>query len=272
MASNRRVSLAARLYALAGTTGILDSDLVYGAFVRAYFLYKRHVEDPFAALAARYPSLFRNGHVLDIGANVGYTATVFHRVCSPSYSVFAFEPDERNARMLRATIARYHAEGHIVPIEAAVGAADGSVDLWHNRAHGGDHRIVTPAFSSRISDPEQIRRVRLVTIDRFLAERGGPTPIAFIKIDVQGYELAVCQGMTDTLVRHPQAHVAIEYAPGSMERLGFDARQVEEFFLARDYTLSILGGDGTLHPYDRHRIDMLGSDEYVDLLCSRQPL
>ena len=56
---------------------MLDSALGRRAFVGSYFLYKRWLEDPFAALVRLRPGLFRGGHVLDVGANVGYTAAVF---------------------------------------------------------------------------------------------------------------------------------------------------------------------------------------------------
>lgn len=270
MAIIRRTPLAQRLYALIESSGMLDQELMHRAFVRAYFLYKRHVEDPFVQLTRRHPKLFHAGHILDVGANIGYTATVFRRALSPGFRVFAFEAEERNAATLRKTVSRFAATDDIVVVHAAVGNRVGTVDLWHNRGNAGDHRVVTPAFAGTIQPYERVTHVPLISIDSFVAAQRPPAPIAFIKVDVQGYELPVCEGMTATLAEHPQAHVAIEYAPGSMRLLGFDPRQVEEFFLTRNYTLSVIAGDGTLQPYDRHRIGALDSDEYVDLLCSRQ--
>jgi FkbM family methyltransferase len=272
MSFTRRTSGLARLYALAQSTGILDHDLISRAFVRTYFLYKRYVEDPFAGLVAQYPALFQNGHILDVGANVGYTATVFERAANPSYCVFAFEPDARTARMLDATVHRYGAVDRILPVHAAVGERDGWAELWHNRAHAADHRVVTPTFSTGVRTPADVSRVPIISLDQFLADRGALSPISFIKIDVQGYELPVCQGMTRTLAMNPQAVVAVEYSPSSASALGFEPHALEDFFRERHHTIYAIAADGTLRPFDQRQRDTLENGGYVDLLCSRQPL
>jgi len=89
-----RVVLGA--YALARKSGFLDTRLGESTLDHAYFAYKRFVEDPFAALATRHPELFRGGNILDVGANIGYTASVFARASSEGFQVYAFEPEEKN--------------------------------------------------------------------------------------------------------------------------------------------------------------------------------
>lgn len=243
-----------------------------GAFVRAYFAYKRWIEDPFAALAARRPELFRGGHIVDVGANVGYTATVFARAADREYRVFAFEPDAANLRALTRTIERYRAKGRIVPIHAAVGADESLVELWRNPAHPADHRIVTPEFADRLGDRSRVVPVRAVTLDRYLAQQNASTPIALIKIDVQGYELAVCRGMTRTLELNPHAAVAVEYHPPSMRELGFEPAALEAFFRDRGYFVYTVGRRGTLQPFDDRQRTTVEHRGYVDLLCSRPEL
>ena len=268
MPITRRTSILPRLYAWAESTGILDHDVVYAAFVRSYFLYKRYVEDPFVGLAARHPALFRRGHILDIGANVGYTATVFRRAAVVPYRVFAFEPDERNVRALRRAAAPYSADA-IVVVPEAVGERAGWVDFWHNRAHAGDHRIVTAAFGDVLRDRSTVRRVRMTTVDDYVAQQSIATAIGFIKVDVQGYELAVCRGMARTLDANPEASVAIEYAPAGSRILGFDPHAVETFFREREYRIYTIGRDGALHAFDDRLRDSIQDDAYVDLLCTR---
>ena len=75
------------VYGFANRRGLLNTSLAQEAFARSYFLYKRAVEDPFAALLRRRPELFRGGHVLDVGANIGYTAAVFASGLSPGCRV-----------------------------------------------------------------------------------------------------------------------------------------------------------------------------------------
>jgi len=115
-------------YGLANRLGVLHSAVLDDLFVRAYFAYKR-LGDPFAVLARRRPDLFRGGHVLDVGANVGYTASVFARALEPGFKVFAFEPDRQNVERLVRTMRRLGLADRVEGVNATVGAAEGTVGL-----------------------------------------------------------------------------------------------------------------------------------------------
>ena len=85
-------------------------------------------------------------------------------------------------------------------MQLAVGAENGTVNLWINDRHHADHRVATEEFRSSHPGSKEVS-VSMVSIDSFLESR--PGPVSFVKIDVQGYELAVCQGMQDTLRQNP---------------------------------------------------------------------
>jgi hypothetical protein len=90
----QRLFLAA--YARARTAGLLESRWARSLFVTAYFAYKRHLEDPFADLVATRRDLFAGGDILDIGANVGYSAVLFTQALDAARRVHAFEPEAGN--------------------------------------------------------------------------------------------------------------------------------------------------------------------------------
>ncbi len=260
------------IYGLANRVGLLDNALLREAFTRSYFAYKRVVEDPFAVLTHRRPELFRGGHIVDVGANVGYTAAVFAKVISPGFRVFAFEPEQRNFDQLLRTIRRLRLGDTAEPVRAAAGASDGSVMLWRNDRHHGDHRVATEAFRSgrRLTTLES---VPLLTIDRFVRDKGIASAIRFIKIDVQGYELAVCQGLADTLRASPEAAVAVEYSPPDMRELGFEPRQLLDFFRSRGFAAYAIGERGLLEPFDEGGAEEgRGARPYLNLLCTRHRL
>jgi FkbM family methyltransferase len=268
------VPVLSGLYWLARRTGLLDVGWFRHSYARAYFAYKRYLEDPFAGLVRRRPDLFGGGHILDVGANIGYDSALFLDVLSPGFRIYAFEPDEANFTALAETIRGRHAEGRIVPVRSAVGDQEGETDLWQNPSHPGDHRLATPAFRARSRTGLPTTRVRIQTIDGFLDSQGeGTSPVAFIKIDVQGAEPAVCRGMERTLLRCPGAVVAFEYGPREMSSLGFDPASLLEFFSSRGYFLFLLREDGRLECPDaallRARVEARG---YVDLLASRKEI
>lgn len=234
------IELLLRAYALAEKSGALAVPPLEWLFVKSYFAYKRFVEDVFAGLVRERPQLFRGGHVVDAGANVGYTARVFARAVESPCRVYAFEPDATNFRRLK----RFAKNDRIVPLHSAVGEREGTAELWHNDAHPGDHRIAAGDMRGR-----RTSTVPITTIDAFA--RTLDHPIRFVKIDVQGYEPAVLRGMRETL--HGDVVVAVEYAPEHIRALGFEPGAV--FDLLRDFQIERLGDE---------------SRGYLDLLCVKK--
>lgn len=262
-----KASLFTGAYSLCRRTGLLKTRLGSAAFRASYFIYKRHLEDPFAALASRHPEVFRGGDILDIGANIGYTATLFAKVCDPDATVFAFEPESFNFALLERSIRARGLQSRVIAIESAVGDSDGEITLWLNEHHHADHRVVNGHVSAASPVPEESRRkVAITSIDTFLRQQPTSRPVRFIKIDVQGYELAVCRGMADTLRREPCACVAIEYMPQAMNDLGFSAPDLLEWFKELGLRMYSIQRDGTLRA---GLSDRLECDGYVDLLFSR---
>jgi len=255
-------------YKTANRFGLLDSRLAEVAFQRSYFAYKYLVEDPFARLVKARPELFANGDILDVGANIGYTASLFARAVTPPYRVHAFEPEQRNFRWLEHTIERAGLGDRVVAHRAAVGAREGTIELWHNAAHHADHRIATEQLRSAID--AQTQSVPITTIDAHVAAAGWP-PVAFVKIDVQGFEPEVLRGMRETLARNPGLHVAVELMPQMIEELGFDAEAFQRDLAAALPRMAILERDGRLLPADAGAIAAhIARSElgYVDLVVS----
>lgn len=263
--------LGLQAFGWAKQLGLLEQPWGRKLFVSSYFFYKRVFEDPFAALVRARPELFIHGNILDIGANIGYTSLVFSRALHPGCSVYAFEPDDVNFAMLTRTIQTQKLQDKVIPIQAAVGEENGEVELWHNSAHHGDHRIVTDTFRDVVQTSDRVYTVPCVSIDNCLATRPEMSPVSFIKIDVQGYELLVCQGMEETLVRNPQTVVAFEYHPPSLRALGFKPESLLDFFCDRSYQLYLVSSRGVLTQVEKLRLDeWVDTRGYLDVLASKK--
>jgi FkbM family methyltransferase len=252
------------VYSLARRSGLLDTSIGRSLFSSSYFLYKRYLEDPFHALVRARPELLRGGNVLDIGANIGYTCRLFARAIDPDFRVYAFEPEEFNFGLLERSASR--TQGRAVAVRAAVGDHDGEIELWRNEHHHGDHRIATRAFreSGAVS---QAVRVPITTIDTFVRSRN-ISPVRFIKVDVQGYELPVCRGMSETLRANPEAVLALEYMPEALESLGFSPQELLGWFEERKYNVYSLDRSGALKP----GVPQIDARGYADLLFTKTPL
>lgn len=255
-----------KTYEYAKRLGLIDNKFVRPVFVRSYFLYKRFFEDPFEKLISKHPNYFQ-GIVLDIGANIGYTATVFAK---RSPLVIAFEPDVENFTTLKETLAVYGMTERVETVNSAVGEKDGEIKLWRNEAHHADHRVLTSEFESEVKDFSTVITVPLVAIDSFLETRSLSKPVTFIKIDVQGYELPVLRGMVRTLERYPSAPIAFEYAPKQLVELGYAPESCVNFFRERGYTISLLSRSGELIPCDDARLKQESEKRgYIDLLATK---
>lgn len=250
------------IYSLARKSGLLGTRPGQWIFSQAYFLYKRHLEDPYRTLATRHPELFQGGHVLDIGANIGYNSRLFARAIDAAYKVFSFEPEEFNFRLLDRLSKSHQAQGRIVPVQAAAGDRDGSIELWRNQSHHADHRVLTNHFRQMRALSTSIE-VPMLTIDNFVARQGPGFPVRFIKVDVQGYELPVCKGMQRTLENNPGAVLALEYAPEEIRDMGFQPEELLDWLRARNYQAYSLEKDGSMR---RASADCASTQPYADLL------
>ncbi len=253
-------------YSLVKRSGILGTPMGRRLFKSAYFFYKRYFEDDLEGLLRSCPSLVRGGDVLDIGANIGYTATVLARAAEPGRKVYAFEPELSNFAILERTAHQPEFEGKIIAVPCAVGAQDGNVDLWVNDRHHGDHRIITEQFRSTHPEAKHVG-VNLVSIDSFLKSRR--ENISFVKIDVEGYELAVCQGMRETLKENPDLTVFLEFMPAALRGLGFEPSHLIDFFIEQEFTAYLVHPRGKL---TRGLPSSINDSDYFDLLFSRRPM
>jgi FkbM family methyltransferase len=276
MSDKTSSNIFTRVYNLARSAGLLEMSLFKRFFLFAYFLYKRWYEDPFWALAKRSPELFTGGDILDIGANIGYTAWVFAAAlranAKVSGKVYAFEPDAASFATLGGIVRRKNLADLVEIFNMAVGSADGSLEFWHNEEHSADHRVVTERFKTSRPSCEKITTVAVTSVDSFVAARNLQN-ISFIKIDVQGYELAVCEGMRKTIEKFPAMCIAFEYAPDGMRELGFEPSALLDFFRSAGYQLHILTRAATALAQDNRAIELaVERCGYVDLLCSKKIL
>jgi FkbM family methyltransferase len=139
------------------------------------------------------------GLIFDIGANQGYKTDIFLRLGA---SVVAVDPDELNQDILAKKFLRgrwmrkpMQIEGKAVSDSCSVATlwldAPGSAKNTLNRKWVDSLREDDARFGHRL-DFGSTRTVETTTIEDLVARYGVPF---FIKIDVEGHELAVLQGM-----------------------------------------------------------------------------
>lgn len=139
-------------------------------------------------LLAWFKANVRSGETwLDIGAHYGYTAIALSRLVGPEGRVFAFEPVNGTAVALQKTRAANQLE-QLTVVPVALGAV--------RSAHTLRLPCIRGMADSTLSVPESYETVSTAPLDELWQELGRTDPrIDGVKIDVQGMELMVLQGM-----------------------------------------------------------------------------
>jgi FkbM family methyltransferase len=153
---------------------------------------------------------------LDVGANVGFLAAVAASRVGPTGRVIALEPDPYNFRLLSRAV-RENRWPQVTALNTAAGAAPGTARLFKSDWNLGDHRLY--------ADDEAATRATVTVpvgrVDDILVRERLPAP-DFVKIDVQGYEWFVANGMERTLAGDRLRAVLTEFWPHGMRNAGGD--------------------------------------------------
>lgn len=136
----------------------------------------------------------RNAEVIvDVGAYTGvYSLTA--AACNREIEVFAVEPSETAARAIEKS-ARANGFSRISVIRAVASRdSDSEMILLGNRDRGTSTHSVEPGFHA--GPVEAVGRARSIRLDSLRLKR-----VDFLKIDVEGHELAVLEGASNILAR-----------------------------------------------------------------------
>lgn len=211
---------------------------------------------------------------VDVGANIGYFTVLGSRLVGEHGAVLAFEPEAENFRLLEANC-RLNQCGNVRPFAMALGSESGAGTIYLDELNKGDHSIV-PGQAGRAGQD-----IRIVNGSQAL---GTDYPrIDFVKIDTQGYECQVIEGLLPLLQASlPGLVMIIEFSPLHLLNAGASGNQLLEllgqlssghFYVLNEHS------DGLL-PLERSELAALaslverdpGTQGYANVVFSGRPL
>lgn len=151
------------------------------------------------------------GTFIDVGANVGLFSVAAGRQIGPSGSILSFEPAPETMSALTATM-RLNGLSPIVTLhQSAAGRENGTARLNIGQICG--HSSLLP-----LEEKREAIDVSIVVLDDIIGDR----KVDLIKIDVEGWELEVLEGLRKTLANNRDASVLLEFGPSHIKRAGSD--------------------------------------------------
>jgi FkbM family methyltransferase len=202
--------------------------------------------------------------VLDIGAHVGYFTILAAQSVGSNGHVIAFEPNPDSYRLLCANVWR-HGLRNVTAFPVAVGREEEDLTLHLSDTNSGDHRVIPT------EDDRRKIAVRAIPIDLLAPS---PAPVDFVKVDTQGNELAVLQGMHAVLRNSPSIILTVEFWPFGLRRAGCDPHALLGAIMDMGLRITELdpAGSGPV-PFDANavlaRCEAGGDHAHTNLLLGR---
>jgi FkbM family methyltransferase len=210
----------------------------------------------------------RPGHVaVDIGCHKGAYSYWMRRQVGPSGAVFAFEPQPCQVAYLRKAFASLPFD-NVVLVPMALSDSVGRATLQIPEGQGQTHAASLEGgagsrqqgasnsrFGSLLQAPYSLLEVDTTTLDTFFADQ--PRGPDFLKIDVEGHELAVLRGGRNTIEKHrPTLLIECE----ARHRADGDVRPVFDLLTSLGYVGSFFHRGrrrplGEFDPAEHQRLD-----------------
>ncbi len=204
---------------LARTHGDLVCTLPSGERIRVLPEHRQITWNPDEYTAFR-ASVRPGDTILDIGANLGAYTLLFGGWTGAWGRVFAFAPAPSPFAGLTAHVALNGLSGHVVTLQQAVSASDGTAEFIADGVDGSN-RLTTDRTGAAAT-----LTVTKTSVDSF-CDRMGITP-HLIKIDAEGAELDVLRGARRTiLAAGPGLTLYVEMHPHLWSAFGTSRAEIE---------------------------------------------
>ena len=205
--------------------------------------------------------------VIDIGAHVGYYTLLAAKLVGPTGQIYAFEPEPGNHATLEKNI-ELNNYGNIVATQMAVSDQKANATMYLTSLDSGRHSLFQHGL------PKQgTTQIETTTLDYFLESQGWPQ-VDLMKVDVEGAEVAVLDGMTQLLAKSPQLKLIIEFNPTLLQSAGVAPTSFLEKVRSLGFQMCTIDDSIGLSPVDEMDSSaladrLLAADNSVNLLCTK---
>ncbi len=173
--------------------------------------------------------------VADVGAFIGLYTVALAKKVGKRGKVIAFEPDPKNAAMLKKHIKLNKISSKVELLNIAIGDANGLL-----RFHSGSDNLSHVVLSTSLNAKKKCMEICAKTLDNVFHKR----IVNIIKIDVEGYEEKVLLGARNLLNRktgYPRA-IFMEVHPYAWGETGSTGEQIASLLINTGYRVETVDG------------------------------
>lgn len=160
--------------------------------------------------------LKRGMNFVDVGANIGIYSVIGSKIVGEEGQVFSFEPEPAIFELLKKNIETNNCQ-NVEAINKAVGDKKAVLKLYSFDWSMGTHSIIRTS--------NQFQEVESIKLDDYFKEKN--KKIDVIKIDVEGFEPYVLEGMKNLLNYDPI--VFLEFNPSEITNSGYGLNTFQNF-------------------------------------------
>jgi FkbM family methyltransferase len=190
--------------------------------------------------------IVRPGNIcIDAGANFGYYSLLMGELAGREGKTIAIEPNSYLCKLLSFTnmLNEYHFE---VVQKALSNQKDEMILSIPTHFWGG-----ATIRQEKVDDSIMQETVHVDTLDQVVTDLGLPR-IDFIKMDCEGVEPQIFEGMTQTIERNPQLKIVMEYSPFMYK----DAKGFTEYLFSK-FEVGEVTSDSTVKKFTEADVSYL---------------
>lgn len=197
-------------------------------------------------------------NIVDVGANIGFFTLLFGKIVGETGYVYAFEPELNNFKLLKQNVNenKFH---NIEIIQKVVSEKKGKIKFVIEDT-SVSHYVV-----SDLNQPDKknnIIELDSVTLDNYITK-----PIKLIKIDVEGHEIKVLNGMKSLIKQNKDLSLIIEFNIFTQRRAGYTGNDLFAFIEELGFDIFHMGDNKKIITpvTDKDILELDGAN----LLCKR---
>jgi len=214
------------------------------------------------AETALFKELIKKGMVVvDIGANIGYFTLLAARLVGEKGRVFAFEPEPYNYSLLCKNVGA-NGCNNVTVVQKAVFNESGKMRLFLEKRNLGGHSL----SKAGILNGTGFTTIDVISLDEFFRNKG--FKIDVIKMDAEGSEMGILQGMANLISESDNLRIITEFSPALLRGFGFSPIVFLNKLKECGFTLYEIGQHG--EPISINQLSAISSGDARNLLCVKR--